>query len=259
MFMMLEGYIDESYSRENPPQIFSLTCTIARGNEWAWIEMAWRKCLEEKNAALIEQGRTPISRYHSVDINNFREEFTDWDGPERKEFCEKLVKVFARHEIGYDGYLINLQTMAEVWPEAKEDLMGSAYHILLRFLMLDIGEGINLDLPDEKIVLFHDRCNYDGVLLDAFNRSVKDPTFRYAKYFTTIAPMGWEDCIPLQPADLVAYENFKEGYRHLDEAQRPRRKIFSELLSLDSFAPHLRFINRENIIKLKGIFDAAKS
>ena len=261
VFAVFEGYIDESYSGENPARMFSLTCTIAHGPEWAWIEMAWRKVLCEKNAELVRKGRKPIPRYHSNDLNNFQKEFFDWDGPERQAFCEKLVRVFARHLIGYEGYLISLQELAEEWPDVAADPMEAAYWLLLRFIMLGIGEGMSAELPNEKITLFHDRCNYDGVLLNAFNTLIKDPTFQYKSCFTTIAPMGWEDCIPLQPADLIAYENFKEGYRRLPDVQKPkqRRKIFEELLSLDSFVPRLKLINRSNIVALKEIYDKAKA
>ena len=237
--------------------MFSLTCTMAMGNEWPWIELAWLKCLEEKNASLLAQGGTPISRYHSVDINNFRGEFADWNGLERQAFCEKLMRIFSRHEWGYEGYLINLQEMVEELPEAKSDPIGVAYDVLLKFLMAEIGKGI-MELPSGKITLFHERCDYDGVFLDSFNTLIDDPTFTSRTCFTTIAPMGWEDCVPLQPADLVAYENFKEGFRRLPSGKpRERRKILEKLLSMDSFVPHAKIFTRDNIIKMKPIFDTA--
>jgi hypothetical protein len=257
--VVLTGYIDESYSGESPPRMFSLTCTIAQGKEWPWIEMAWQKCLEEKNASLKAQGRILISRYHSVDINNFREEFADWDGPERQAFCEQLMKVFSRHEWGYEGYLINLQELVEELPETSSDPLSCAYHILLKFLMLEIGDGITKEELGCTITLFHERCAYNGVFSETFNELINDSTFAYKKCFTTIEPLGWEDCIPLQAADLIAYENFKEGYRQLpNEKPRERRKILEKLISLDSFAPHAKIVTRANLVKLKGIFDGAK-
>jgi hypothetical protein len=61
--VILRGYIDESYSGESPPKMLSLTCTFAHRAEWPWIEIAWQRCLDEKNATLKEQGRKPIRRY----------------------------------------------------------------------------------------------------------------------------------------------------------------------------------------------------
>jgi len=259
LFMILRGYLDESYDGQKTPRMFGLTCTMAQGSEWFWIETAWQKCLEEKNASLKEQGRILIKRYHSADINSFQGDFTDWNGPERQAFCEKLLRVLSRHIGRYDGYLINLQELIEEWPETKSDPKAYAYSFLLKFLMIRIGKGINQGLPGTKITLFHDRCAYDEILLAAFNEMMNDPTFAYKQCFTTIAPMGWEDCIALQPADLIAYENFKEGHRLLpSEKTRDRRKILDALLSIDSFSQRLALLSRGNIRELKGLSDAAK-
>lgn len=259
---MAIGYIDESHSGEPIPSMFCLTCTMAAGSEWPWIEMAWQKCVDEKNASLRQQKRPLISRYHSRDINSYRGEFKDWTGLKRQEFCEKLMKVFSRHTWGYEGYLINLKDAVKEWPEIGSDPLPCAYDVLLKFMMVEIGKGLSTEAPDCTMTLFHERSRYDGVLQDSFNAMMNDPTFAYKDFFTTIAPKGWEHCVPLQPADLVAYENFKEGYRTLPvrpgEKTRNRRIIFSELISLDSFVPHLRQLTRENIIELKRITTAAK-
>lgn len=62
LFMILRGYLDESYDGQKTPRMFGLTCTMAQGSEWFWIETAWQKCLEEKNASLRKQGRSLIKR-----------------------------------------------------------------------------------------------------------------------------------------------------------------------------------------------------
>jgi hypothetical protein len=89
---------------------------------------------------------------------------------------------------------------------------------------------------------------------------ISDPTLARRHLFTTIASVGWEDCVALQPADLLAYENFKEGFRNVPGAtQRKRRAIFTEIHSLDSFGANLRMIDREDIARLRSIFAAAEA
>ena len=255
--VILRGYIDESYDgKEFPPRMFGLTCTFAHTAEWPWIEMAWQKCLDEKNASLRKQGRKEIRRYHSKDINNYQEDFEGWNGEERKDFCEKLIRVFWRHICGYEGYLINLQELVEVWPETGPDPLDFAYHNLLKFLMIEIGKNMNKILPGHKMNLFHERCAYNGVLLKAFDELVNDPTFSYRNCFTTIAPLGWEDCIPLQPADLLAYENFKEGLRQVQP--RDRRIIMSEILLIEDFVAHAKIVDRATMIKLRDRWRASQ-
>jgi len=51
--MVIVGYIDESYSKERPPLTFGLSCLFAYGSEWSWIDLAWKKLLDDKNAELF--------------------------------------------------------------------------------------------------------------------------------------------------------------------------------------------------------------
>ena len=72
--------------------------------------------------------------------------------------------------------------------------------------MKDIADEILSDprYIKDRIALIHDRSAHDAVLLQAFRHMKNDGTLIHRKRFTTIAPMGWEDCILLQPADLLA-------------------------------------------------------
>lgn len=216
--------------------------------------------MEEKNADLRCAGRPEITRYHASKINNYADDFEGWDDKERREFHETLMrKVFARHFMGYEGYAINLQELVELWPEAKHGALEFAYASLTKFLMIEIGKGMSREIPDWTIILFHDRCSYDAIYLSALNQLINDPGFKYRDCFASIAPVGWEQCIALQPADLIAYENMKEIYTSFETKTRGRRKIFTRLLSLDCFIPHLKSMNRENILLMKDIYEDARN
>ena len=54
--------------------------------------------------------------------------------------------------------------------------------------VLDIKKRKNSD-TEVRFVLFHDRCQYDGVLLDAVNRAINDATFE-GRQMSTIAPLS---------------------------------------------------------------------
>jgi hypothetical protein len=60
--------------------------------------------------------------------------------------------------------------------------------------------------------------------------------------------MGWEDCIPLQPADLLAYENLKDA--ELKSRGKKRRKTLELLLDLNSFGGCAKGIDAETLRKL---------
>ena len=235
--VLLTGYIDESYTGEEHPVTFGLNCVYATYQDWFWIETGWNKVIAAKNKQLIAAGRKPIRRYHSKEISNFENEFADWTGDERTEFTQSLLSR------GIDGNFLqtygvtaNLQQLADDWPRVKfEGVKEFGYHAMLRLIMLKLEDMIPRHFgTGTRITLIHERCPYDGILLSAFNHYLNARP-NAASLFTSIAPMGWEDCIPLQPADFWAYEAMKETHRYRSGLKsRDRRKSLQAALDLEN-------------------------
>jgi hypothetical protein len=108
-----------------------------------------------------------------------------------------------------------------------------------------------------KVTLFHDRTGGEGksdaTILESFSFLMSDQEFVYKPYFTTITPWGWEDCIALQPADLVAFEVVKEAQAGMEA--RNRRKSFDAVLSLEAFGVHKRSFRKEAMHKLRNFME----
>lgn len=262
MLTAFNGYIDDSGNND----IFTLSCVMAQGTNWTWFVIDWENVLEETNRKLREQGRKELSRYHAADCSSRHNEFEGWTTEEQIEFTKKLLKVFEKNSnaVTVISYSVNLNELTEEIPDAHDDPYRAAYSLVLKFLMIEIGEMFeiankndrgNIDLI--KVALVHDRGNYDATLLHSFKSLMADPSFRFRQMFTTIAPMGWENCTPLQPADLLAYENFKESERYV--VDRKRRKTLELLLSLESFGGRAKAFNRDMLRKLARIHEETKA
>jgi hypothetical protein len=252
---MLTGYIDESYTGENEPVTFGLNCVYSTYHAWFWMEVGWNKVIAAKNKQLIAAGRKPIHRYHSKEISNFENDFEGWDGDERTEFTQYLLS----HGINGNfiqsyGLTANLKEVADDWPRVKfEGVKRFGYHAMLRLIMLRLETMIPEQFgPGAHIMLIHERCSFDGVLLDAFNHYLRARP--HAKsLFTSITPMGWEDCVPLQTADFWAYEAMKETNRFRPgQKARKRRASLEAALALDSVGAQCEEIPRAEILKWKA-------
>jgi hypothetical protein len=251
LFMVLTGYIDEGFNDE----WFTLSCLVGWGSQWTWIELAFQNLLDKTNAALRTQGRPTISRYHATDCSNLKKEFRGWSRDEQIALTKGIVNIVRNHPLFVVSYSINLKELVEEIPETKPNPQGFAYVLLLYHLMVEIG-NLLLNQPryaKDRIALVHERGSHDSALLEAFNQMKNDKTFQYRDRFTTIASMGWEDCIPLQLADLLAYENFKEAER--SSGQRPRRKSLTSLLDLTNFGGRAIGLGREWMQQYKKVFD----
>jgi hypothetical protein len=234
--MVFRGYIDESYDKDQVPKVFSLTCLVLYDNMWPWFEMAWLKVLEEKNAELKKQDRKLLSRYHAADCSSLHGEFKGWSVPEQIELSQKLFKVFANHGVHFHGFDIPLQHMVKAVPETAPNPIGFAYVILLIMLMDQIGKRTLSLYPGDNITLHHDHCDYDGALADTFALVRDKHLLDCADRFLSITPEWSNSCAMLQPADMIAYENFKEGmqYHYPNPKVKGRRKSLEHLLTLDS-------------------------
>jgi hypothetical protein len=256
---VLVGYIDESYDGSAVPKVFTLSCLVSDTSMWIHFEWAWLKVLEEKNKELRSQGRKESTRFHAQDINNFAEEYKDWNGAERLAFCEQLTDVFKRHPVHIHAWEMPLDVLVEEIPETKPNPIGFAYCVLLGDVMKQIGEKTLTLYKQDVIQIHHDHCKYDTSLLEWFNLLLNDDKFAFRHRFVSITPQRWDVCVPLQPADLVAYENFKEGMRHVKgskESKRGRMRLSLEaLINLDSISGRAVALTRDGIRELKKTLD----
>ncbi len=230
---------------------------------WGDIDRAWRLCLEAKNKFLKSQGRRPLSRYHAADCSSLVGEFAGWTVEEQIAFTKELHSALRRGRgwLNTIAYSIPIESFVERFPEYASDPIGPCYGEMLKFVMLEMA----IQVKDAKKVkrstkavlfgLIHERCNYDATLLHAFNHMLADPTFDGRGMFTTLAPMGWENCLSLQVADMIAYEAFKDAERLA--TGRKRRKSLEALLSTGQFGGRSKTMGPENIQEWRDILDKA--
>jgi hypothetical protein len=251
--LMLRGFIDESHDSSVVPKVFTLSCIVGFDNMLAWFEMAWAKVLDEKNAELARQGRKQISRYHAVYCSNLRGEFAGWSVQEQIEFSQKLINVLRRHPIHIHAYDMPLQLLVQEIPETASNPVGFAYVILLTMVMRQISEKTLALYPQDQITLHHDHCDYDAALADAFGQVVDDPAFPNRERYASITSEQWQRCPMLQPTDLIAYENFKEGMQHYypNPKIKGRRKSLQAIIDLDSIGAKACGLGVDAIRELK--------
>lgn len=253
IFVIFRGYIDESYGPDK--NVFAWSCVIARGKEWDEIERKWKLHLDAKNKALKKAGRPVITRYHASDCSSRHGEFEGWSYEERDSFVRGLFGVLKQVDTFTAVFDMQLDDLCDVFPEWAHDRLEAAYGTLTVFLMYLIGKDFKKfgDGRINRVTLFHDQTGgngkYDPAILRAFNSQMGKPDFMYKDYFTTIAPLKWQDCIALQPADMVAFECFKEAQARLE--QRSSRRSFKALLDLGSFGIHSKTYQKEAIVRMR--------
>ena len=255
IFVILRGYIDESYNKDRT--VFVLSCLLSTGSEWAHIVNKWKRCLRHKNKELVTAGRKPISRYHASESNARDNEFEGWNKDELREFSIKLISILGGRGTDTAAYCVNLNELRNIFMEkAKEDVLVPAYDLLTQYVVTELGSRYERVLDQNvKITLFHDWAGkYNAVISNAFSRLIDQPDFRFKSLFTTIAPLHWEDCIALQPADLVAFEMMKAEQQRL-VGRKALRPSLQSLIDLGNFGVQKYTLTKTTLLALKKVAD----
>jgi hypothetical protein len=248
-FVLIRGYVDESYN----DHVFTLSSLNAKGKTWAEFSRLWKITLNTWNRRLVAQGRPTISRYHTTDCSNLKREFKGWSKEEQREFFLDLVKVFSRHRMDAVSVSVNLDEFHRIIPEARRiatpDFPTFIYGMMIKLLMGRITDRYCVEHPETQITLVQEACQYSANALDAYTQAINDVGFEHRECFVSFASATPTTCIPLQAADLLAYEFFKESMRAINP--RDRRASLEALLDLDKLGGRSQFMTTNAILQLK--------
>jgi hypothetical protein len=231
---MFHGFIDESGSSQS--RLITLSCLAGDWSQWFYFEIDWEKALAKKNKQLKAQGRKEISRFHATYWSTSTGEFKGWSKEEREEFGSHLILIIKRYPLVVCSYSLNTTDLTEVFPEAHNRSHELAHILLLTHIMKYLANKVLGDKrwPSERIALIHDDSTYNSILREAFNHVKADESLEHKDQFTTIEPKTWRECMFLQPADFLAYENYKAVER--ESAGNPRRVPLRLILEAKTFA-----------------------
>ncbi len=224
--MVVRAYIDESAGQH---QTFALGCAIAKGTDWTWINRDWKRCLERKNWELKRAGRKCISRYHASDCESRHGEFEGWSIAEKKLFIAELLSILNRFHIHILGITLDRAELSETYPAIKQSYIDRESYAGLAWLLFPeiVREAHRLDTrPAVKIVYEHGEVSQH--MMNTFDRW-KSSHLPDAQIFDSIEKDTWK-VLPLQAADLIAFETMKDRDNRKDQIRRDRRFPLKELM-----------------------------
>ncbi len=224
--MVVRAYIDESAGQY---KTFALGCAIAKGTEWTWVNRDWKRCLERKNRELKRAGRKCISRYHASDCESLHCEFEGWSVEEKKTFVAELLSIINKYHLHILGITLNKSELLEVYPEIKEDRVNRESYAALAWLLFPeiVREAKMLDAcPTVQVV--YERGNVSQHMVSTFDR-LRASNLLDAEIFDSIEKDTW-NVLPLQAADLIAFEAMKDRDNQKGPTIRDRRFPLKELM-----------------------------
>ena len=242
---MLEAYVDDSGTHEGS-RAAVVAAFVASREQWARFESDWRRML-------AEQG---LSAFRMSDFENGWGEFRDWDPVRRqkvREFVFTTIKIRTQCRMATG---IEVEAIRAVVPPSDDT---RPYFWCVIELLKHIARWAGKYAPGQNIAyVFEDGTQGKGQIMEALDY-VRRHRETWAKYH--IASYAFGDkrkVVPLQAADVLAYECYKElTNRRLQPSNpRPRRRSLVTLLAVRH---HLFFVDRPAMERMYADSDPEKS
>jgi hypothetical protein len=190
---VLKAYMDESGTHDGSPVV-----TVGL---YAGVPINWRRWTKDWN-----RQKRPIKVFHAVDAHNRTGEFEGWSRPARNEYCAKLLPVIATHNIL--GVTVGIrmhqfEVAMKSHPELRK-MFGTPYVACFQWTVQTFLEMMDESGIDKRVAFFHELNDYRDEAEAAFAYIKKQAWLR--KKPITLTFGGKDDFIPLQAADVLAYE-----------------------------------------------------
>ncbi|MBZ5533025.1 MAG: DUF3800 domain-containing protein [Acidobacteriia bacterium] len=220
-FLVLTAFLDESYDKE----IFVVAGFFSYEDDWRRLEKRWKATLRENR----------IKRFHAADCNSGFGEFSGWTAKRRTGLMKRLLRFIVEQEM-YGIYSGVVQPAFRAEFRIRTD--DEAYPLCLQHCLEIIGEK-TVRLPaTEKVKIIVDSSRFASKGADVFHFMKTKRGWQHGTRLHSITFSSWREFIPLQCADLMAYETFKMLRRTEVEPHRSERKSFSVLARLPIFGGH---------------------
>jgi Protein of unknown function (DUF3800) len=198
---VLKTYMDESGTHDESP-VVTVGAYIARPEEWKNWTRDWNR-----QKRRVPPARKPIKVFHAVDCANREGEFEGWTRPERDAFVIDLLPVLPRYSLVGCAIGIHMQSFNDAMkshPELKE-MFGTPYTACFQWVVQTVVNMLDAYGSDQRIGFFHECNDYTQEAVMAFEW-VRKHRLRGRKAIS-LSFGGKEDYVPLQAADVLAYES----------------------------------------------------
>jgi hypothetical protein len=248
------AYIDESYNTKT----FCVGGFLAPESVWEGLSKDWSERIEYERRWAVKKGLKPISRYHSTDCGNLKKEFEakhGWDITRQINLTKRLCEILAKHVptgLVIGASLDDVQCFLPPNPDEAKILL---YSMCFKMCLLQIA-GLMQDVHDASVQIVFERGEYDYLAKEAFDM-LKPENPSLFGCLTSIEAKGWEDCVPLQAADFMAYQGFQKVGSSL-KGDDAIKKSLQALISKDMLISIVHY-QKENFADVFRMIDNKKA
>lgn len=229
--LMLDAYFDETgHSADPNTRILGIAGCLTEAKLWKKVESKWKEALKSEGLPYFHM------REYSFSVG----EFKGWKGDEarRKKIYDALWKIILEAELIPLGAFVQLDNYKLELTGQEHLILGDAYFLCYLQCLKFLAQYADFDLISNVATFFDNKPGFrgeafriHGALSHHFMGKIPPPVFRDMRVF-----------LPLQIADIIAYESKKEFERQLFTPEHKPRPGFRNLAQLMSGPTHFESV-----------------
>jgi len=209
---MLVGYFDESGTGTKSPAI-SVAGYVARDTEWDRFQLSWDRCLKKFGIS---------SHFHMTDWEARQEQFKGLTEEKRLELFQALVGILRRTF----RFGVAASTIIEHYDENRPmlDPPLSPYSFCVLQCLQWIGEWAEKIGHAEHIgYVFENGAGFNGEVYSLRERIISNESLRHRYRLGSLVFEDKKILNPLQAADILAFEAWKEMCNYIIPGKEKRK------------------------------------
>jgi hypothetical protein len=218
------AYMDES-GTHNQSEFASLAGYVNHSIGWTQVERTWKAVLSQYH----------VDEFHMTDFENRYGEF-DWrnywflpDQELRHPFMRDIIRALDPPKHLRVGCTISLRDYREIIPECFHKEYNPYYFLFAKCIEQLWRVSFLAIPPDEQLAfVFDEKLGFEGRSTAIFY-ALRDHQFPYSDKMGSVQFASSKKFVPLQAADLVAFEYRKYGEREIHKTGRPVRWTMQQL------------------------------
>lgn len=211
MTYLYSAYLDES-GIDKGNDFVAVAGFVSNTSKWNAFSQEWKPLLDEWQ----------IPYFHMTDFENRRSYYSSWSKEERETRLNCLLGIIKKHTFLSVGYVIRKRQFNEIMTDRAKDLCGNAYGLASIGCWYAIRQKVkNVDgLVDYTMESVNQGS---GALLKIHGIQSKFPEWVEDTCMHSLSFRDKHTFLPLQAADILAYELFKQAKRQFGgEKRKPR-------------------------------------
>lgn len=223
MVLNYTAYFDESGTHSGS-DVLTVAGYISSSDGWRIFSAGWQAALTDYS----------LDHFHMTDFANQAPPFDAWTESKRRECLGRLIKIINETAFGSVAISLSPKSFDVIFSVRAKAICGGAYGLATSACFLDLAESLRSspEIDGWIAYVFESGAAGAGQVSKVFTANERDPKSKEHLRLLSLRFENKRQFLPLQAADILAYELHKDIPRWLGARSRPRRFPLKALASV---------------------------